>query len=172
MKTVRGKVSVFTELSQGGLVHGNCLEVAGRGFLLLGESGAGKSTLSLSLIERAGWAGRAAFLISDDYTHLFVEDSVIYAQGAGHLRGAIEIRGAGLYKIAAQEKTKLYKVIWLHQEKAQRYPDDEKIMFGDVSLPLLYLPPLGYADAIALCHAIEAFCFGEKWSEGSEKGNF
>ena len=56
-------------------IHSACLEMDGRGLLLVGPSGVGKSTLAAALT-RCGFS-----LVSDDWTYISEEDGALSARG-------------------------------------------------------------------------------------------
>lgn len=145
-------------------LHANCLRLEDFGLLIMGETGSGKSTITLGLIERAHWSGREAILISDDYTNVTVRDGFLNASTPENIRGAIEIRGAGIFSIDYQDTTNIDYVIQLG-ENNERFPDSKKFIFENVEVPMLDLPSIRHADGLALCHAIEAFCFGSIWNK-------
>ncbi|EJF91128.1 HPr kinase/phosphorylase [Bartonella tamiae] len=143
-------------------LHANCLQLDDKGVLITGSSGSGKSVVSLSLIERAQWSGRQACLVSDDYTEIKNEDGMLYGLCPQTLKGGIEIRGAGLYSLNFIPKTRLSFIIDLSCNY-ERLPSGRQMILCGVSLPLYALPSLQHSDSVAICQAIEAFCFGKVW---------
>lgn len=151
--------------------HGNALHLGGCGVLIIGPSGAGKSVLTLALIERSQLVGRKAALVGDDYVELEDVAGQLFAHAPPRIAGVMEIRGAGLFKMAYEEKTRLDLVVELGQE-SERYPEEHFFEDMQVCLPLLKLPQLGASDVLALCHAIEATLFRTRWQpEFSEKSS-
>lgn len=144
------------------ILHANCLQLEGKGLLIIGPSGSGKSTLTLSLLDRAEWSKRQAKLISDDYTMLCVENGKLHGYTPEGLQGGIEIRGAGLYAIEFEKKTAIDCVILLGPEY-ERFFTNQTFKFADIHIPLLKLPSLHEADCTAICQAIEAFFFRKIW---------
>lgn len=147
-------------------VHANCLRLGNKGIILLGQSGSGKSVLTLSLIERAQWAQKDSCLISDDYTDLKNKNGRLYGSCPENLRGAIEIRGAGLYEILYDEEVAIDFIIALCEDY-ERYPTGKKTTYCGVSLPFYALPSLKLADSTSICQAIEALCFKNLWKNAS-----
>lgn len=147
-------------------IHANCLRLGDKGVLLTGPSGTGKSALTLSLIERAGWSGRQACLISDDYTALRAENNKVIAACPPALVGGLEIRGAGLFQIQHQNQIALDMVVALGDDY-ERFPSGEQITLCGIELPLFKLPGLHSADSAAICQAIEAFCFRTRWQNSA-----
>ncbi|OLL53006.1 HPr kinase/phosphatase C-terminal domain-containing protein [Bartonella henselae] len=144
------------------ILHANCLQLGGKGLLIIGPSGSGKSTLTLSLLDRAGWSKREAKLISDDYTMLRVENGKLQGSTPEGLQGGIEIRGVGLYTIEFKKQTTIDCVILLGPEY-ERFSTNQTFKFADLHIPLLKLPSLHEADCTAICQAIEAFFFRKVW---------
>lgn len=145
-------------------IHANCLRLGALGLLILGPTGTGKSTITLALLERAGWSGRDAKLISDDYTQVFVENGRLIGQVPESLRGGIEVRGAGLYAMDYENRVAIDHVVALGQA-SERFPNEKYFSFEDVQVPMLSLPSLNDADGLAICHAIEVSCFGTGWNK-------
>jgi serine kinase of HPr protein (carbohydrate metabolism regulator) len=146
-------------------LHATTLQVQGRGVMIMGRSGAGKTELALTLVERALLRGEVASLVADDRTLLHVESGTLIASVPAALAGGVEIRGAGLFKVAFAEAVPLY----VDRDEAERYPSGEMWEFEGISLPRLLLPALSSnGDSNALSRAIEATLFYEKWpsSEG------
>ncbi|OLL47331.1 HPr kinase/phosphatase C-terminal domain-containing protein [Bartonella henselae] len=144
------------------ILHANCLQLGGKGLLIIGPSGSGKSTLTLSLLDRAEWSKREAKLISDDYTMLRVENGKLQGSTPEGLQGGIEIRGVGLYTIEFEKQTTIDCVILLGPEY-ERFSTNQTFKFADLHIPLLKLPSLHEADCTAICQAIEAFFFRKVW---------
>jgi len=144
---------------QTGLIHANALNLGGKGVLILGASGAGKSLLTLTLIERAGWCGRAARLVADDYCELSAQSNKLVARAPEAIRGAIEVRGAGLFAYPYQQQTTLDLAVELIAS-APRYPEEHTFTRFGLSLPCLQLPRLdGEATLTGVCHGVEATLF-------------
>jgi len=152
----------LTAADEGQLYHANALKIGSYGILIMGASGAGKSLVSLTLLERAQLFGRAGVLVSDDYVLLRLEEGKLVAHAPTAIRGAIEIRGAGLFTMPHQGSTQLQLVVEL-RGKGERFPQGRYFDCLGVSLPLLKLPEAGKADILAICHAIEAHLFKQRW---------
>ncbi|WP_273753907.1 HPr kinase/phosphatase C-terminal domain-containing protein [Bartonella sp. MM73XJBT.G] len=144
------------------ILHANCLQLGGKGLLIIGPSGSGKSTITLALLDRAEWSKREAKLISDDYTMLRVKNGKLHGYTPEDLQGGIEIRGAGLYMIEFQKQTIIDCIIFLGPEY-ERFSTNKTFQFEDLHIPLLKLPSLHEADCTAICQAIEAFLFRKIW---------
>ncbi|WP_273788809.1 HPr kinase/phosphatase C-terminal domain-containing protein [Bartonella sp. ML70XJBT] len=144
------------------ILHANCLQLGGKGLLIIGPSESGKSTITLALLDRAEWSKREAKLISDDYTMLRVKNGKLHGYTPEDLQGGIEIRGAGLYMIEFQKQTIIDCIIFLGPEY-ERFSTNKTFQFEDLHIPLLKLPSLHEADCTAICQAIEAFLFRKIW---------
>lgn len=150
---------------------GNALRLGGFGILITGPSNAGKSVLTLALIERSLHVGRTAVLVGDDYIELEKAQGQLFAHTPRQIAGAMEIRGAGLFKVDFENKTRLDLVVELGKA-GERYPEEHAFKAFGVQLPLLKLPQVGTTDVLALCHAIEATLFRTRWQpEFAEKSN-
>jgi serine kinase of HPr protein (carbohydrate metabolism regulator) len=75
------------------MIHASCVEIMGRGVLLLGPSGSGKSDLALRLIDRG------ATLVSDDQVILTASESALIAGPPPKIAGKIEVRGLGIISL-------------------------------------------------------------------------
>jgi len=157
-------INTFMKSKKEELIHANALTLGGYGVLIMGQTGAGKSLLTLTLIERAQLLGRAAYLVADDYCEIFAKSDKLVARVPATIRGAVEIRGAGLFAYPYREETTLDLAIELVGQ-APRYPDNHHFTCLDITLPCLQLPRLdGNIPLLALCHAIEAHLFLSRWS--------
>jgi len=149
--------------------HGNALRLGKSGVLITGLSNSGKSVLTLALIERSHLAGREAVLVGDDYIKLESVAGQLFAHVPQQIAGGMEIRGAGLFKMDFEKKTRLDLVVELGGA-GERYPEEHYFKYPGGQLPLLKLPQLGTADVLALCHAVEAVLFRTRWQpEFAEK---
>ena len=80
---------------------GTCVAVDGRGVLLRGPSGAGKSDLALRLIDRG------AELVADDRVALVSSAGVLTASAPPALRGLMEVRGLGVFRLPYRTSVQL-----------------------------------------------------------------
>lgn len=140
------------------LLHACSLCLGNYGILIKGDSGAGKSTICLALIERAHNIKRKAALVSDDYVLLTKDDQKIIAHTPDAIKGLIEIRGAGVFKIDYQDNTPINLVVELNKQ-GERYPTNDGYDILGVAVPYLHLPNLKNANPISICQAIEATLF-------------
>lgn len=147
--------------------HATSLVLGCHGLLVSGVSGAGKSSLALMLIERAHQFGRVGTLIADDQTVLHVADQKLIASTPPAIAGAIEIRGAGIFKVDYQREAEINLLVELvPAAQAPRYPTDEVRVLAGVTLPVLTLPELaGACDSLQCARAIEATLFMKRWTK-------
>lgn len=89
----------------GELVHASCVAIGGRGVLISGRSGAGKSDLALRLIDRG------AALVSDDYTEMQRDGSLLRARAPARIAGRIEVRGVGIVTLASSSDVPVALVV-------------------------------------------------------------
>lgn len=143
-------------------LHANVIRLDAYGLLIFGDSGAGKSAVSRALLDRAGWFRRASALIADDYCEVEHIHGRLMARAPEILKGAMEIRGAGLFIVDHEDEVALTHAVRLGGV-AERYPSGQIFEFEGVSLPLLSLPGLDKADAVVICQAVEAFLFRTPW---------
>jgi len=101
-------------------VHGTCVAINGRGVLIEGRSGSGKSDLALRLIDRG------AQLVSDDYTVLLREGSVLAARPPATIAGKIEVRGVGIVEMPHAASAPLALVVRLVEAPA-RLPGERTV---------------------------------------------
>ncbi|GGA90345.1 hypothetical protein GCM10011491_17830 [Brucella endophytica] len=146
-------------------IHATSLLLGDRGVLITGPSGAGKSALALALINARRASGGFAALVSDDRTIIRAVNGRLIASPTETLAGGIEVRGAGLFRIAHEETAILHLAVDLVPAKdAVRYPDGAKTTFHGVALPLLRLPAPGQQGTFQpACQAIEAALFMPPW---------
>ncbi|WP_420960511.1 HPr kinase/phosphorylase [Brucella sp. IR073] len=149
-------------------IHATSLLLGDRGVLIAAPSGAGKSALALALIQSRRSAGGFAALVSDDRTVVRAVNGRLIASPPETLAGGIEVRGAGLFRIAHEKAAILHLAVDLVPEKeAIRYPDGAKRTHCHVALPLLRLVAPGQHGAFhQACQAIEAALFMPQWPLG------
>ncbi len=74
-------------------LHASCVAIEGKCILFLGSSGCGKSDVALRLIDKG------ALLVADDQVILSCRDGVLYASAPVALKGLIEARHIGIFKV-------------------------------------------------------------------------
>ncbi len=122
-------------------VHASAVLVGPRAILIRGPSGAGKSRLAFDLIE-AGRAGGSPFtrLVGDDRLELAQAGGRLLVWPAPALAGLIEVRGAGIFRLAYEPCAVVGLVVDLAAEDAERLPERRQIMVETVKLPRLAVP--------------------------------
>lgn len=113
------------------LYHASCVELKGKGILILGESGSGKSDLAIRLLDNGGT------LVSDDYVEVVSVDSLLIAKTAPNIGGMIEVRGVGLMKVNFLPATQLALALELVSPKSiDRLPNELFFEENNVNIPL------------------------------------
>jgi HPr kinase/phosphorylase len=130
------------------LIHATCVDISGRGVLILGPPGAGKSDLALRLIDAPGnglnGVPSTAVLVADDQVILAAEACHLLARPPERLKGLIEIRGLGILKLSCRPKTIVRLIVTLSAaSEIQRLPqpDDLAHEILSIKLPMLRLDP-------------------------------
>ena len=130
-------------------VHGSCVELCGRGALVIGKSGAGKSSLAIELVSLG------ASLVGDDQVVLSEDDGIVVARAlsrtSGPKPGAIEARQIGILEAPVCERVALMVVIDLDRPESSRLPRARTILLGKTPVPLLHGQCVnGLGPAVAL----------------------
>ena len=130
-------------------VHGSCVELCGRGALLIGKPGSGKSSLAIELISLG------ASLVGDDQVVLSDHDGVVIARAqprtSGPAPGAIEARHIGILEAPVCEQVAVAVVIDLDCPELSRLPPSRTISFGPTPIPLVHGRGVhGLGPAVAL----------------------
>jgi serine kinase of HPr protein (carbohydrate metabolism regulator) len=129
-------------------IHATCVDIAGRGVLLLGPPGSGKSDLALRLIDAPGRGTGSkqmdAVLVSDDQTVVVREDDRLVASPPAALAGKIEVRGLGILPCRHRASTRLALSVRLTAAATiDRMPDATKsrLELLGIKLPLVLIDP-------------------------------
>ena len=126
-------------------LHATCVDMDGRGVLILGPSGAGKSTLAIHLITLG------ARLVSDDRCCAIARDGVLIATRPATLPKGIEARGIGILNAPMCDETQVCYVLDLERAPASRYPDPQSIEISGVHIPVISKTGLdGFAHSLYL----------------------
>jgi HPr kinase/phosphorylase len=112
-------------------LHATCVDIDGRGVLILGPSGAGKSTLAIQLITLG------ARLVSDDRCCVIARDGVLIVTRPATLPKGIEARGIGILNAPMCDETQVCYVLDLERAPASRYPDPQSIEISGVHIPVI-----------------------------------
>jgi HPr kinase/phosphorylase len=125
-------------------VHASAVLVGARAVLIRGPSASGKSRLAFELIEAArGGLLRFARLVADDRVHLEAASGRLLVRPAEARAGLIEVRGAGLLRMAYEPSAVVGLVIDLAVADAERLPAEDlrKAEIAGISLPRLAVAP-------------------------------
>ena len=104
-------------------IHASAVLVGARAALIRGPSGAGKSRLALDLIHAAR-TGSLPFarLVADDRVHLEAANGRLLVRATEALAGLLEVRGAGILRLAHEACAAVGFVVDLAAEDAERLP--------------------------------------------------
>jgi HPr kinase/phosphorylase len=117
-------------------LHATCVELSGRGIVLLGPSGSGKSDLALRLIDRG------ARLVADDQLTVERQGDRLLGRPAEALAGLLEVRGYGIVKLPWRAPCPLGLAVGLDSVgPLPRLPEPESYDLLGVRLPYLRLDP-------------------------------
>ncbi len=92
-------------------VHGTAIVIGETGLLFVGPSGAGKSAVALHCIMEARWRGLFSALVSDDQVLVTEADGELVARAPASIAGLLEVRGAGIVRMATVETAVLHRAI-------------------------------------------------------------
>lgn len=115
-------------------IHATAVSINGVGVLLIGPSGSGKSDLALRLIDRG------ATLIADDRVIARPEGEGLLLSPPPTIQGLIEVRGVGIIPMPHAHDVPAALVVELGTV-AQRLPEPESRIVGNVALALIRLMP-------------------------------
>jgi HPr kinase/phosphorylase len=113
-------------------LHATCVDVEGRGVLIVGASGTGKSGLALELM------AHGARLVADDQTIVTREGAKIIASCPPQIQGMIEARGIGLLRADALSQTRICLIVDLDQTETERLPPKRQCDILDVPIDLVF----------------------------------
>ncbi len=136
-------------------IHASAVLVGARAVLIRGPSGAGKSRLALDLIQ-AACAGSFPFarLVADDRVHLEAAGGRLLARPADALAGLLEVRGAGIRRLAYEPCAVVGFVLDLAADDAERLPRPEN---RETDVAGITLPRLAVAPGAAVLPPVLAF---------------
>ena len=116
-------------------IYATCVDIGGKGVLIIGKSGVGKSDLALRLIENKG-----AVLVSDDRTDLTAQDGVLICSCPKNIEGLLEVRGVGIMKMPFKVKTKLQLVVEAAlKNEIDRFPNEVLFENQNIRVPKMLL---------------------------------
>ena len=120
---------------------GTCVAVDGRGVLLRGPSGAGKSDLALRLIDDG------AELVADDRVALVSSAGGLTASAPPALRGLMEVRGLGVFRLPYRTSVQVSLVVDLVDDEGERLPAPDQTTILGHALPAIRLSAKGPSAA-------------------------
>ena len=120
---------------------GTCVAVDGRGVLLRGPSGAGKSDLALRLIDDG------AELVADDRVALVSSAGGLTASAPPALRGLMEVRGLGVFRLPYRTSVQVSLVADLVDDEGERLPAPDQTTILGHALPAIRLSAKGPSAA-------------------------
>jgi HPr kinase/phosphorylase len=144
--------SSTTPVDTGALrLHASCVQLDGRGVLLLGPSGSGKSDLALRLIDSG------ALLVADDQLFLERVGDRLLARPVQPLVGLLEVRGVGILRLPCCTLSTLDLVVELDRTGAiPRLPKGQTYALLGLAMPHLRLDPGAPSAAAAVRVALFA----------------
>jgi serine kinase of HPr protein (carbohydrate metabolism regulator) len=138
-------------------VHGTAIVIGETGLLFVGPSGAGKSAVALHCIMEARWRGLFSALVSDDQVLVTETDGELVARAPASIAGLLEVRGAGIVRMATVETAVLHRAIRpIEPPFAERLPPEGETaeILPSRSLPLTRLPLFVGCTAFATLAAL------------------
>jgi HPr kinase/phosphorylase len=152
------------------MLHATCLDIEGLGVLIQGRPGAGKSDLALRLIDQPGTGilggmPKTARLVADDQVVIRRLASGLGASPPEKLRGLIEIRGLGIFRIPYCPETILRLLVTLRKmDGIERMPEPTDMMSKilGIWLPRISLDPRVASAPARLRAALDALSVDER----------
>lgn len=133
----------------GATIHASAVAHCGRGCLILGRAGSGKTTLALEMM------ALGAVLIADDRVRLTRAGARLALAPPPQLAGLIEIRGAGILRVARHAAgVDLWLAADLDRAAPERMPPAAETVVRGVAVPSI--PCRGRPAAAASLMAILA----------------
>lgn len=132
-------------------LHATCVAIGSKGVLLTGESGLGKSDLALRLIDRG------AALVADDQVEIRRRGKELAVTAPAAIKGLLEVRGLGIFKVKAKEKTNISLVVRLcRPEWIERLPFPEPYSLLGLELPQIRLNAFEHSAPVKIEMALSA----------------
>ncbi|MEH6645233.1 HPr kinase/phosphorylase [Sulfitobacter sp.] len=128
------------------IVHGTCVDMAGKGVLITGAAGSGKSSLALQLM------ALGAVLVSDDRTHLTSDNGKVRATPPPTIAGMIEARGIGILHVAYVEQAVVQLVVDMGVIETMRLPHIRSATLLDIPVRCLHKVDAPYFPVALLAY--------------------
>lgn len=113
-------------------LHASCVDLGGKGVLIVGASGSGKSSLALQLL------ALGATLVADDRTEVSVARGGLTARSPATIKGLVEARGVGILKADCAEESRIALVIDMDQVETERLPRPHGFDICGLQVPCLH----------------------------------
>ena len=123
------------------VLHASCVDIDGRGVLILGHTGSGKSGLSLQLL------AFGAVLVADDRVEVCQQDDHLIAKAPATIKGLVEARGVGILQAKTAPQTSLALVVDMDTAEEDRLPECHSYEMFDCKLPCLRRVDAAYFPA-------------------------
>jgi HPr kinase/phosphorylase len=130
------------------IVHGTCIDMAGKGVLITGAAGSGKSSLALQLMSLG------AVLVADDRTYLTPDNGKVSATSPPTIAGMIEARGVGILHVAYAEQTVVQLVVDMDVIETMRLPHVRSTTLLDIPVRCLHKVDAPYFPAALLAYLV------------------
>jgi serine kinase of HPr protein (carbohydrate metabolism regulator) len=125
-------------------IHATAVLIGARAILIRGPAGSGKSRLALDVIE-AAHAGALSFarLVGDDRVSVTACHGRLIVRPAQALAGLVEVRGAGIRRLAFEPAAVVGLVVDLAALDADRLPEETRLKteIAGIKLPRLAVAP-------------------------------
>jgi serine kinase of HPr protein (carbohydrate metabolism regulator) len=116
-------------------LHATCVAMGDVAILITGPSGSGKSDLALRLIDRG------ATLISDDYTIVRRDGTMLLATAPDSIAGKIEVRGIGIMTMPYVSNLPIALLVELDAEVTRMPEAGTARAIAGLMLPSIALAP-------------------------------
>lgn len=114
------------------VLHASCVDLDGRGVLILGRAGSGKSALCLNLMSFG------AMLVADDRVEVAPSGGDLIATAPATIKGLVEARGVGILHATTAPRTRLVLAVDMDTAEQDRLPECHWYEIDDCTLPCLY----------------------------------
>lgn len=130
-------------------LHASCVAIGDVAVLIAGPSGSGKSDLALRLIDRG------ATLVSDDYTILRRDGTMLFASAPDTIAGKIEVRGIGIVAMPIVTNLPVALLVELDAEVTRLPESGTARAVAGLMLPTVALAPFEQSAPIKVELALQ-----------------